>query len=313
MACVLTLLLACIGFSSCNHKDLVYEDSRTGHLNVIFDWRNAPGANPASMAFYLYHTDGSVPLRFIFQNNTGGTIKVPTAEYSGMCLNADITDWAVISGAESIYEYEISTTDTEFLPATGLPTRGLPRGPETNEERFAGTPGMLWGDQTNGISIPDNTQDKTIVMYPEEKICHYTVDVYDSGDVGRYVESGIDASLSGMSEGYMVGKDCSATSLVTHPFLLKPNYSDNSLHAEFLTFGESPASAKHILSIYLIRDDGKKWNCNVDVTDQVKNAPDPRNVHIIVSGLDLPNPISGGTGVIPEVDDWVSVNINMHM
>lgn len=311
--CLLTVISGCLMMMSCHHKDLVFESDRVGHITVVFDWRYAPDANPSSMAFYLHNHDDGNSLRYIFQNNTGGSIKVPGGLYRGLCLNADLTDWAVISNEDDADNFEISTTDSNILPAAGFPTRSIPRGPDAENERMASTPGMLWAHTLPDISIPEYTKDKTITMYPAEKVCHYTVDVYNSGDVSRYAKSGIDATLSGMSEGYLIGKDTQHEYKVTHPFLLKPDVSHNSLHAEFLTFGESPASDAHYLSIYLIREDGKSWNGNVNVTDQVKNAPDPHHVHIIVSGLDLPNPISGGSGIIPNVNDWETVNINLKM
>ena len=36
----------------------------------------------------------------------------------------------------------------------------------------------------------------------------------------------------------------------------------------------------------------------------VDNAPDQRHVHIIIDGLDLPEPIENGSGFDPSVDDW---------
>lgn len=300
--------------SSCNHKDLDIEPRMRGKLNVVFDWRNAPDANPSSMALYLYDFNGGEPLRFIFQNNYGGTIRVPFSSYDAICLNADLTDWAVISRSKNIDEYEVLTPDAEILEASGFATHKIPRAESAENERFASTPGMLWGYRLNNVVPPNDENDKTVIMYPDEKVCHYTIDVYDSGDVSRFSSGGIDATLSGMSEGYLIGKDCCHQSKVTHPFLMKPVISDNCLHAEILTFGESASHPTHILSIYLVRNDGKKWNCNIDVTDQVRDAKDPHHVHIIVRGIDLPEPSTGGgMSVVPDVDDWESVNITLKM
>lgn len=300
--------------ASCNHKELCYPEPGKGKLNIIFDWKNSPDANPSSMALYLFHTDGHDPIRFIFQNNYGGTVRVPDGEYNSICLNADLTDWAVISGRDGIEEYEVSTLDTKSLSASGFSTRSIPRAPASEDERIAETPGMLWGTRLDGVTTPRDEKDKTVIMYPDEKVCHYSVDVYDSGDVGRYPAKGIDATLSGMSEGYMIGSDSPHPTRVTHPFILSPDKKNNSLHAEFLSFGEPSSRPAHHLSIYMVRDDGKNWNCNIDVTEQVRNAPDPRHVHIIVRGLDLPEPAPGGTAfLVPDVEDWETENITLKM
>jgi hypothetical protein len=55
-------------------------------------------------------------------------------------------------------------------------------------------------------------------------------------------------------------------------------------------------------------NDGTKYcfkdSKQLDVTDQVHNAMDKRRVHIIIDGLDLPQPIENGGGFIPSIDDW---------
>lgn len=329
---LLYLLSACMltGMSSCVHKDLYYPSSHNGHLNVIFDWRNAPDADPASMALYLFDKDGENPIRYIFQNNTGGPLRVSTGLYDGICMNADNTDWAVFSETEDIDAYTISTPDAEMLPVSGISVYTLPgnyrnaSGDKNSDktgdsnstetaERMAQTPGMLWSTRLNDIQTPKDTEDKTIIMYPEEKVCHYVIDIYDCGEVSEYPETGIDATLSGMAEGYRIGRGTPHENKVTHPVVLRPDIKEQSLHSEFLTFGTSDNTSKHILSIYLVRQDGMKWNCNVDVSDQVNNAPDPRHVHIIIRGIEIPQPVAPGTSLSVDVDDWVSVNISLPM
>ncbi len=283
-----------------------------------FDWQKAPEANPSSMAFYMYNrSDGFNPIRFIFQNKNGDRIKVMSGEFHALCLNADLTDWAVLEGEDNVDTYRVSTTDQQAIQALRIPTRALPRAEGASDERIAKTPGYLWADRQNDIILPQSYESKTITMYPEEKNCHYIVDVYDSGDVSLYPK-GVDASLSGMAEAYVIGKDSPSEERVTHTFVLTPVLSDNSLHAEFLTFGDAVNSDKHIISLFLIKEDGTPWTCNVDVTKTIHEAPDPHHVHIILRGIDLPKPDNpdntGGTfGLIPNVDDWQSVNIDLKM
>ncbi len=299
---------------SCDHKDLGLEEATKGRLKVVFDWREAPEADPSSMAVYFYDPSGGNPLRYIFQNKTGGYIRIPTGIYNGVSMNADLTDWAVISGTDRIGEIEISTPDAHALSVTGFTTGNIPRHEVAQSERYAVTPGMLWAHRLDGIETPADYKDKTVTFYPEEKVCHYTIDVYDSGDMSLIPEGGIDATLSGMAEGYLTGADTPHEAKVTHPVVLKPDLKTNSLHSEFLTFGDPPSKPNHFVSIYVVRNDGKKWNCNVDVTKQVREATDPHHVHIVLRGLDIPEPLTGGgMSVDPDVEDWETVNITLHM
>lgn len=49
---IFTMLLL-FAMTSCEHKDLCFDHAHTVDVKVVFDWRNAPGASPASMAVYI--------------------------------------------------------------------------------------------------------------------------------------------------------------------------------------------------------------------------------------------------------------------
>ncbi|MDE5841313.1 MAG: DUF5119 domain-containing protein, partial [Muribaculaceae bacterium] len=108
---IFILSLAAILFTSCRHKDLYMEEEMSSQLQVVFDWRNAPEADPTSMALYLYEDDGRNPMRFIFSNKEGGLIKSPFGNHHAICMNADNTDWARIRNNESVETLEIYTQD----------------------------------------------------------------------------------------------------------------------------------------------------------------------------------------------------------
>jgi hypothetical protein len=42
-------------------------------------------------------------------------------------------------------------------------------------------------------------------------------------------------------------------------------------------------------------------------------APNPKRVHLVVDGLELPLPIEDGNGFRPSVDDWTNVNEDINM
>lgn len=311
------LLFSILVFSSvsCRHKDLYMEDEMTSQLQVVFDWRNAPEAEPQSMALYMYEEDGYSPMRFIFSNKHGGLIKSPFGMHHAICLNADNTDWARIRGHESVETLEIYTQDAEAITTRDDDSSSVPRPEGAEQERIAATPGMLWGSRSNGISIAPHSGMQTITMYPQEVVCHYIVDVYDVENLEGIESSAVDATLSGMAEGYSHGQQSATDNRVSMKFNLTGNAEEKNLHGEFLTFGECPiVVAKHYLTLYMVLTDGSKWYHHFDVTDQVSKAPDPTHVHIIVRGINLPQPPKeGNTELSTDVNDWQAVNIGMHM
>lgn len=313
MSYIIPITIALL-FSSCEHKDLIYGDANQSDVEVVFDWQYAPDANPSSMATYFFDYEASAPIRFIFDNKEGGMIKIPADSYCALAMNSDYGDWAQMRG-NTIDEFETYTQDADNLAAYGLATRAIPRAPGTEQERVAKTPGMLWSHRLDNINIEYNTKatsHKVITFYPQEAVCHYTVDINDVENLNHLDGSQIDGTISGMAEGFIHGKNCGSENHVTMPFVLDADKSADTLHSEFLTFGESANnSGTHILTIYLYLTDGSKWYYTFDVTNQVHNAPDPRHVHIVLSGLPLPTPITAGGGIVPTVNDWQTEDIDL--
>lgn len=113
---MIAALMPVMMLTSCRHKDLYFpEPQATSRLQIVFDWRNAPDADPESMAAYMYDQDGLNPLRFIFDNKNGGEIKAPNGVHHLLFMNADNTSWVCLRGNETVDEMELYTLDAEVL------------------------------------------------------------------------------------------------------------------------------------------------------------------------------------------------------
>lgn len=312
---VAAMAVACLpALTGCRHKDLMYDVPVHTSLRVVFDWRYAPDGDPASMGLGMFDTESGQYLRYTFAGRDGGTTHIPFGSYTGVCFSDDNTDWAYFSHHDDTDLFEISTADAEVLPASMLGTRSVPRAAGAEGERMAATPQMLWTDRVDDIVLPVTMGDTTITLYPEERVCHYTVDVYDISNFDDLSGHQIDATLSGMAEGFHPGREHASDTPATMTFVLEPEDASRSLHAEFLTFGETPSTARsHMLSMYLVGADGAGFHYAADVTDQVAQAPDPCHVHIVLRGIDIPVPHQGTGGIVPDVEDWQSVIINLKM
>lgn len=310
----LCLGILCVELTSCNHKDLDYEDIPTFEPEIVFDWRNAPDATPASMAVYLYDKVYDKTLLYQFHGRDGGFVKLPLGSYDGISINSDNSDWARFRNTDDKNGFEIYTQSVNELTVHGLHVESVPRAEGTQDEPVVNTPGMLWGSQSDNLSYLSETNSTKFVFYPEELICHYDITVKDVENIGYLDGSALDATLSGMAGSYIHGQHRPGTTRVTFPVILVTDPDTDSLYGEFLTFGEIPSiSVSHILTIYMILDDGTRIYSTFDVTDQIKNAPDPRHVHIVISGLQIPEPLIQGSGLNPDVNEWNSVNIDISM
>lgn len=300
--------------TACDHKDMMYEGQRT-EIEVIYDWRNAPDANPASMGAVLFENNLSEPLSLNFKGREGGLTHVPAGMYNVLGMNNDNTDWAHHRNPENIETLEIYTQEATTTSAYRLPTRAIPRAEGSEDEPIVETPGMLWSDRQDQQMIRPAAGRQVITLYPQEDVCHYTVDVYDIKNPGHMPEGSIDATLSGMAEGFRYGPASATDTKVTLPFALtKANTTPPSLHGEFLTFGESPVRRNpHKLTIYYVQKDGSRKYAVYDVGSQVSDAADRRHVHIVVRGLEFPDTVIRGGGLLPDVNEWEAVNINLPM
>ena len=80
-----TMAALLVAATSCEHKDLCHDHAHAVEVEVVFDWRNAPDAAPASMSLYLFPGDGEA-LRYDFTGRDGGTIRVPIGKYEACNL-----------------------------------------------------------------------------------------------------------------------------------------------------------------------------------------------------------------------------------
>lgn len=311
------MALVCGGlFMSCEHKNLVDDGTETPEIKILFDWGNAPDANPASVVAYLFpESDVNSPLRYNFSGKTGGKANVPGGRYVGIGMNSDNTDWARFRNTNDSELFEVYTSDLSNLTTLGLDTRSIPRAPESESERMAeAVADKMWTDRQDNISVDPFRQNQVITFYPEEITCHYTVTINDIKNINYLQGANLDATLSGLSESYLVGQKVTSSTPVTMPVVLRQIDGKNSVFGSFLNFGNTyNRSHRNYLTVYLIYENHTGSYATFDVTDQVRNAPDPRNVNIVVNGLDLPYPIASGSGFVPNVNEWNSVDYNLEM
>lgn len=330
MKTLLHTLIAIVAMvlSSCDHKDLCYVHPHNTKLNVVYDWSIAPDASPAGMCVFFYSVDEPGRYhRFDFPNITGGEIELPAGKYTLITYNND-TEAVQFSGTQSFETHKAFTRTGDLLePMYGNGVTSSAR--TNNNERVVITPDGLWGCTATEVNITehgvsyihessgsradtyDNNGDQTITLQPHDMLCHYSYEVRNVKNAKHI--SRISGALSGMSGAMTFSGERLDTESITLPVAAHVNGDANTVTGQFLTFGHNENNtAPHKMSFYVEMGDGSKYSFtdapNLDVTQQVNSAPDRRNVHIIIDGLDLPTPIENGNGYKPSVDDWGVIN-----
>lgn len=321
-------------FPSCEHKDLCYHHPHTKTLRVEFDWRDAPDADPEGMSVFFYPVDGEdAPMRRLdFSGKTGGEIEIQEGRYMVLCYNND-TESVLLRGTDSFYTHEGYTREGNIFESIyGSGADYAPQAKEAENERVVICPDMMWGCTALDVEIsetgvsylcfPESEKEdlggrpavstgEVITLYPHEMVCTYTYEVRNVKNLKYAMQ--MCGSLSGMAPSLMLGDESLGTECVTIPF---ESVSDgvSTITGRFHTFGHHEKnSAPHKLLLYVWFDDGSKYYYTFDVTGQVHSAPDKRHVHIIIDGLDFPQPIGNGSGFLPSVDDWQTVEEDIIM
>jgi hypothetical protein len=312
------LILLTAAFTSCEHKDLCYVHPHSTRVKVVFDWMNAPEANPESMVLYLFPTEGGAPEIFEFVGRDGGYIDVTPGSYTAMCLNSSTENLAynTLRQHSEYYEdcdlYEVSTGTTELLSRfasnvyiSKAAATMAPRADGTDDQRIVLEPDSIWSDSTRPVDLSYVAGDtKVITLYPEQAFCHYTVKILHVDNADQV--SGITAALSGQAGGFYPTARRLTEETVTIPFEMHLHAAEATVDGDLRTFGHNPTGGddqSHLITVYATMRNGAKYYMTYDVTEQIHSAANPRELLIVIDNLALPEAI-GDSGFGPVVDEW---------
>ena len=314
---IFMILIAAVALSAC-HKELCYQHPHSCGLEVVFDWEEAPEASPTTMSLYLYplESENDLPLRYEFKGRDGGIVSIPEGSYAAVCLNSDLRLLSITEGTRAGLLTVISagTQVLSELGRYGITEKNIPRAEGTGEERIASSADHLYTGTLEQFAISRNDKDRKIVIKPMEATRRIRVEIRNVENSERLLASG--AALTTLSGSFMPWDFTATNERVTIPLDLTLDQERTTLTGSFLTFGCPPYCehdpARHNLSVYAIMEDGEKVWLNMDVSDQIHDAPDPHDILIVIDRLPLPSPTPEG-GFHPIVNPWRELTIGILM
>lgn len=330
-------LLSCLAFlvvllSSCDHKELCYEHPHKVSLRLVFDWRDAPDADPAGMHVCFYSLNGGKNYIFNFGRDGGVIESIEAGHYQVLCYNN--TSSVLSADTHSFYTHGLFTRDGGILEPVLGPGGATVK--DVADERVVICPDRMWGCTVTDVVIDGfgvsyvhgavsgglsgefiSSKEHLMTLFPHELTCTYTYEIRKVANLKHATR--MCASLSGMAGSLLLCDESLGPEPVTLPF---EAYSDgkSTITGRFYTFGHREDSpVPHRMALYVWMDDGRKvayglsGDTRFDVTGQIHSAPDRRRVHIVIEGIDLPTPIENGNGFNPDVDDWEVVEKDIVM
>lgn len=335
----LTLLLT----TSCDHKELCFHHPHVQDLTIVYDWRDAPEAHPQGMVVYFYpindENDPAAQSEFSGYQNTeairadlspegGKVVGLLPGRYRIITYNNDTN--GVRFANEDFFDTHLGYTreGSVLEPLYGNASNRAPKAEGAEDERCVITPDPMWGCSVAEIEVseqgvtyihhpfdPDSdaTTDITpvvthhvITLFPHPLFCYYTYEIRNVKNLDKALQ--MTCTLSGMAPALYFSSEEMHRETVTLPFGATSD-GVSKITGEFYTWGHHELNTQpHKLGMYIwMKGEAKGWFYSFDVTDQVHSAPNRRRVHLIVDGVELPQPIEteGGGGFTPSIDDWV--------
>ena len=169
---------AVLTLTSCDHKELCFNHPHGAQVEVVFDWRNAPDANPDGMTVYFYNLDepDSQYTRYDFSGRDGGTISLPVANYEAICVNAD-NEWAMFDNLHSVATFRAYTRQGDPLEGMQARSSSTPMASGTEHQKVVVTPDEIFSDTVPHFAIESRDRSYRITFYPEDMLCHYSYEV----------------------------------------------------------------------------------------------------------------------------------------
>lgn len=303
-------ILSCL-LASCNHKELEDAPEPPTRVRIVFDWSDAPDATPAGMCVFFYNPDDAQYLRFDFRGKEGGYIELPYGVWHVITYNNDV-EGVTINNTYSFHSHYFSTRDGNLLEgALGNSMPVAPRAPGSETERVTITPDMIWGEtrENHIVEVKPGENEAVVTLKPHELCATYSYEIRNVENLGHITN--MCAALSGMSSGLILHQEVLDRESATLS-LPATAADEKTISGKFYTFGHHPENDNpHRMTLYVWMDDGRKLAYGIstspkwDVTDQIHSAPNPKRVHYIIDGLDIPSPIPGGM-FGADADDWFS-------
>ena len=325
MKCILFLLASCVPLlASCEYKDLCYDHSHTGVVNVRFDWQKVHDLDAKGMTVLFYDTQETTgePERYDFVGRDGGSARLLAGDYRGVGYNYD-TETILYRGTESSSTLEAYTRRSSIEEGTQMSviSRGftMPRAAGTEQEQVILEPDPLCGAQSDAFHMTANTSETvTITPAMRTKVVMVTINHVPN----LQYTSQIGGALTGLAPSVNMTTGELGEGCVTQSFT-SSSRGDSTIVMRFNIFGHCPHAQggsynTHQLTVYAVLADGSKWYYTQDVGDQMHNPSHTGNgddveIDIVINNLPIPKPIVNGSGFQPTVDGWQGVEIYVDM
>lgn len=308
----LTLMAAIMASvaASCSQKEIMCPDGMEQTITVRFGWESHPEASPKGMTLLFYSvSQGGKVWRFDIAGREGGPVVLPTGTYALLAFNNDLP--GIRTDALESFGGACALLKTSADLSSGC------------GELYSGTVPRVEITPCGVTYLTPSGEAKEcglgIIRCPMKALWSlYTVRVLDVKNLqllrsARVTIDGM-ASCMNLSKGTPEATECRIGIKMD-----EPTDSDTDFSGSATCFGSAPRCKEHTMRLDIVRNDGQTLRKTFDVTEQIRTAPNPRNVVITIQGIEIPPdsipPSPGGddsdVGISVGVDGWNVINIDI--
>ena len=311
-------ILMLFAVTACQHKDLCYDHPHQSALEVRIDWTKAPDADVETMELFLFPAEGGRAIHHTFQNRDGGSLIVPQGTYRAICTSTGKGANRFSSLDTSFEEFAVNTRaigDAEaYFALKSELSDNVPKADQVEAESTIMEPDMLYGSRHGGrIEVRDRQTGK-ITFYPEQKTPRYTIIVKNISNLQNTKDCMV--SISSLSNGFLLGADSPESGKAIQAIQMSRT-DDSTVQGDMTFFGHcNETFAQHYMSLYFILLDGTGVYYNFDVTEKFNDPAIKGRMKVTIVldlGIEIPKPITNGSGFQPTLDGWRNETIEVTM
>ncbi len=303
---VISLMISCIWLLSCDHKEIVCPGSEPYPVHVLFEWENAPTANPDGMTLYFYpESDENEVWKFDIAGREGGNVELPVGTYRMVAYNNDIPGIRFIN--QNHYN-EIAAESRSMNSGNTLLSAGMLYGSTINHIEVTLCGISYINQDGNKKECPKSL----LRCSPDSLTTKYDIVVRNVEGIEKVRKA--QAILHGVARGIKLSNNVpfGIPSDVTAPMNIDKNAATFS--SSIYAFSPDSYGTSYELSVLVELPDGKALTKKFDVTAQVVSKPHSKNVLIIIDGISIPdtgNPGEDVGGIDVGVDGWETIVIDI--
>lgn len=297
--------------AACEHKPLIQPNGEYARIRIEFDWQDVnQNEIPEQMTLYFYDNEGNTVVRDVATQLDDHYVILPRSIYTLIAHNREEESTVINPTVPQKHTIKLLEAPDDLVGTIFGKTTVHYLAPTDYPSPLSKTPHRVVAAEITTINLCETTEDTVITIRPRRITAQYDV-IIKNLNIDRTATKAWAGAITGMSATLMPQPTlhtdrCVASAdagLTTIPFPINWPETSTTATATFFTFGSPNDQQSHLLKLYIWSDAQSRLSRTYDVTDIIRQAPNPMHVEIIIDF----NHEGTGQPFSPDVDSWEDI------